>query len=148
MIAATNLAYRSGSILCSRPLVSIHQSSKLQLRLLKVPIKAIPHPSPIYRIIKCASSGRNVHQAISSDGSQHDSFLLNMVKDMMRSLRSLAIFLAEQPSQLKYIEWPTFQDTWKTATLTLVLMALLIVALSTVDSSLCYVLTLLLRRAA
>lgn len=28
-----------------------------------------------------------------------------------RSLKSVAVFLAEQPSQIKYIEWPTFQNT-------------------------------------
>lgn len=28
-----------------------------------------------------------------------------------RCLKSLAVFLAEQPSQLKYIEWPGFQNT-------------------------------------
>ncbi|WOL20149.1 hypothetical protein Cni_G28951 [Canna indica] len=67
---------------------------------------------------------------------------------LSRSLRSVAVFLAEQPSQLKYIEWPTFQSTLKTATLTLVLVALLIVALSSIDSCLYYVLALLLRKTA
>ncbi|XWS67704.1 hypothetical protein CRYUN_Cryun04dG0028800 [Craigia yunnanensis] len=47
---------------------------------------------------------------------------------------SLFAFLVEQPSQLKYIEWPSFQSTLKTAILTLVLVAGLIVALSSVDS--------------
>ncbi|KAK4846697.1 hypothetical protein QYF36_020971 [Acer negundo] len=42
-------------------------------------------------------------------------------------------FLVEQPSQLKYLEWPSFQSTLKTATLTLVLVALLIVALSSLS---------------
>ncbi|XP_050262602.1 uncharacterized protein LOC126707056 isoform X2 [Quercus robur] len=63
-----------------------------------------------------------------------------------QGLKSLFVFLAEQPSQLKYIEWPGFQSTLKTATLTLALVAVLIVALSTVDSALCYMLALILRR--
>lgn len=45
---------------------------------------------------------------------------------------SICIF-DEQPSQLKSLEWPSFHSTLKTATLTLVLVALLIVALSTAD---------------
>ncbi|WCJ39659.1 hypothetical protein M5689_020631 [Euphorbia peplus] len=57
-------------------------------------------------------------------------------------------FLVEQPSQLKYIEWPSFQTTLRTAILTLVIVALLIVALASVDSILCYLLVVLLRRTA
>ncbi|KAG5558562.1 hypothetical protein RHGRI_008490 [Rhododendron griersonianum] len=63
------------------------------------------------------------------------------------ALKSLFIFLLEQPSQLKYIEWPSFQSTLKTASLTLILMALLIVALASVDSALCYLLALFLRKS-
>lgn len=83
--------------------------------------------------------------------------------------------MAEQPSQLKYIEWPTFTTTvcavytksvfvvtyeefvpetlclfWeqlKTATLSLFLVAVFIVALSSVDSALCYILALILRKS-
>ncbi|KAA8515645.1 hypothetical protein F0562_018744 [Nyssa sinensis] len=62
------------------------------------------------------------------------------------ALNSLFVFLVERPSQLKYIEWPNFQSTLKTASLTLVLVALLIVALSSVHSALSYLLALLLRR--
>ncbi|KAI8564785.1 hypothetical protein RHMOL_Rhmol03G0209300 [Rhododendron molle] len=65
----------------------------------------------------------------------------------VRALKSLFIFLLEQPSQLKYIEWPSFQSTLKTASLTLILMAILIVALASVDSALCYLLALFLRKS-
>ncbi|KAI3774269.1 hypothetical protein L1987_48817 [Smallanthus sonchifolius] len=53
-----------------------------------------------------------------------------------------------KPSQLKYIEWPGFQNTLKTAVLTLVLVAMLIVLLSSVDSGLWYLLTSILRKPA
>ncbi|KAI8024904.1 hypothetical protein LOK49_LG02G03961 [Camellia lanceoleosa] len=46
--------------------------------------------------------------------------------------------VSKRPSQLKYIELPSFHNTQKTASLTLLLVALLIVALASVDSSLCY----------
>ncbi|KAF9623459.1 hypothetical protein IFM89_003043 [Coptis chinensis] len=65
-----------------------------------------------------------------------------------RGLKLLVVFLVEQPGQLKYIEWPSFQSTLKTATLTLVLVAMLIVALSSVDSALSFLLALLLRKSA
>ncbi|KAL6656114.1 hypothetical protein ACP70R_006940 [Stipagrostis hirtigluma subsp. patula] len=80
--------------------------------------------------------------------------------DLAASLRGLVAFLAEQPRQLKHLEWPSFQNTvlplavdivvqgLKTATLTLVLVAMFIVALSTVDAALCYVLAWLLRKSA
>lgn len=91
--------------------------------------------------------------------------------------------MAEQPSQLKFIEWPSFTTTvrcvvsatstnsfvclmflhtyftsffffyvlmgeqLKTATLSLFLVAVFIVALSSVDSALCYVLALILRKS-
>jgi len=36
---------------------------------------------------------------------------LNCIFLVRRSTRSLLSFMAEQPSQLKYIEWPTFAST-------------------------------------
>uniref|UniRef100_A0A7N0V816 Uncharacterized protein n=1 Tax=Kalanchoe fedtschenkoi TaxID=63787 RepID=A0A7N0V816_KALFE len=70
----------------------------------------------------------------------------SMAEEFFRGIKSLFSFLVDQPRQLRYIEWPTFSSTFKTATLTLVLVALLIVALATVDSNLCYLLALFLRR--
>ncbi|GER28527.1 protein translocase subunit SecE [Striga asiatica] len=90
------------------------------------------------------SSGRNY--PLDNNNNAHRPSLLNFIRDVMGTLRSLFLFLAEQPSQLKYIEWPSFGSTLKTATLTLVLVAVLIVALSSVDSALSYLLALLLRR--
>ncbi|CAH2067779.1 unnamed protein product, partial [Thlaspi arvense] len=72
---------------------------------------------------------------------------LSLVKDIVWSTRSLFTFLSEQPSQLKFIEWPSFTTTLKTATLSLCLVAVFIVALSSVDSALCYILALILRKA-
>lgn len=82
------------------------------------------------------------------DEYHEEPFWVHFFKETIRSLKSLLVFLAEQPGQLKYIEWPSFQDTLRTATLTLVLVAMLIVALSAVDSSLSFMLALILRRPA
>ncbi|KAB1200653.1 hypothetical protein CJ030_MR0G006681 [Morella rubra] len=86
------------------------------------------------------------HQLSSDDDSSEESFWVSLMKEAFWGLKSLLAFLVEQPSQLKYIEWPGFQSTLKTAALTLVLVAVLIVALSSVDSALCYILALILRR--
>lgn len=90
-------------------------------------------------------------------------------------MKSLVTFLVEQPNQLKHIEWPSFQstvsflgyhpgcfifvfksenDSWsffsilqlKTAIFSLILVGVLIIALASVDSALCYMLSLLLRK--
>ncbi|XP_059653890.1 uncharacterized protein LOC132300708 [Cornus florida] len=90
--------------------------------------------------------GRNHHELSFDDDFPMEPFWLSPIKEAFRALKSLLVFLVEQPSQLKYIEWPSFQSTLKTALLTLVLVALLIVALSSVDSALYYLLTLFMRR--
>ncbi|XP_010531525.1 PREDICTED: uncharacterized protein LOC104807801 isoform X2 [Tarenaya hassleriana] len=88
------------------------------------------------------------HQPLSShDRLPPEPFWLSLLKDFIWSLRTLFSFLAEQPGQLKHVEWPSFKSTLKTATLSLVLVAVFIVALSSVDSALCYVLSLVLRKA-
>ncbi|CAI9112484.1 OLC1v1012941C1 [Oldenlandia corymbosa var. corymbosa] len=91
--------------------------------------------------------GRNYHLQTSDDAdADQEPFWSFLLKKSFRLLKSLIVFLIEQPSQLKYIEWPSFQSTLKTATLTLLLVGLLIIALSSVDSALCYILALLSRR--
>ncbi|CAA2984204.1 uncharacterized protein LOC111380488 [Olea europaea subsp. europaea] len=98
---------------------------------------------------QCFVSARGNYQSSSFNrDSDIGPFWLNMMKEAIWTIRNLLLFLVEQPSQLQYIEWPNFQSTLKTAILTLVLVALLIVALSSVDSALSYLLALLLRRKA
>ncbi|KAF7147205.1 hypothetical protein RHSIM_Rhsim03G0180300 [Rhododendron simsii] len=89
------------------------------------------------------------HHGLSYDDEDfvEEPIWLTLKKEAFGALKSLFIFLLEQPSQLKYIEWPSFQSTLKTASLTLILMALLIVALASVDSALCYLLALFLRKS-
>lgn len=77
-----------------------------------------------------------------------DPFLLWLGKEFLRDFKSALLFLWEQPGQLKYIEWPSFQSTLKTATLTLLLVMLLIIFLSSVDSALSYLLVSTLRRSS
>ncbi|XP_074355622.1 uncharacterized protein LOC141695264 [Apium graveolens] len=92
-------------------------------------------------------SVRSNHREFTYDhGVRKESYWSTNLKEFLRGLRFLLAFLAEQPGQLKYIEWPSFQSTLKTATLTLVIVALLIVALSSVDGGLGYLLGLYLRR--
>ncbi|KAJ6708054.1 TRANSMEMBRANE PROTEIN [Salix viminalis] len=92
-------------------------------------------------------AGRGPYQLSHEDDLPQKPFWLSFIKEAIWAWKALFVFLVEQPSQLKYIEWPGFQSTLRTAMLTLVLVALLIVALSSVDSVLCYVLALLLRRS-
>ncbi|KAK9677514.1 hypothetical protein RND81_11G148600 [Saponaria officinalis] len=82
------------------------------------------------------------------DEYDEDPYLLHLFKESLRGSKVLFDFLIQQPGQLKYIEWPSFNYTFRTATLTLVLVALLIVALSSIDSALSFILALLLRRPA
>ncbi|KAL2335619.1 hypothetical protein Fmac_016832 [Flemingia macrophylla] len=96
------------------------------------------------KFVTCAA--RNDHLNYDDDLPE-EPFLLSLIKDALWGLKSLFLFLVEQPSQLKYIEWPSFSSTLRTATLTLVLVALLIVALSSIDSALCYLLALALRKS-
>ncbi|KAB2602368.1 hypothetical protein D8674_003373 [Pyrus ussuriensis x Pyrus communis] len=96
--------------------------------------------------ICAASVGGDHSQLRIDDDSPQEPYFLSLVKEAVWGLRLLFVFLVEQPSQLKYIEWPGFRSTLKTATLTLVLVALLIVALSSTDSALSYLLALILRR--
>ncbi|KAG2383738.1 uncharacterized protein HKW66_Vig0255810 [Vigna angularis] len=91
-------------------------------------------------------AARNDHHISYDDGLPEEPFLLSLIKDVIWGLKYLFVFLAEQPSQLKYVEWPSFSSTLRTAILTLILVALLIVALSSVDSALCYLLALALRK--
>ncbi|XP_078433546.1 uncharacterized protein LOC144704859 [Wolffia australiana] len=91
--------------------------------------------------------GDNGGRFVVDNGDYQEPFLLTLFKDIIWSVGFLFSFLAAQPGQLKYIEWPSFLSTLKTATLTLVLVAALIVALSSVDSALCYVLTMVLRKS-
>ncbi|KDP33291.1 hypothetical protein JCGZ_13078 [Jatropha curcas] len=105
-------------------------------------------PSKHSRNKHVLSIGRDDYQLNYNDDLPQEPFLLTLIKEAIWATKSLFLFLVEQPSQLKYIEWPSFQSTLKTATLTLVIVALLIVALSSVDSILCYLLALLLRRSA
>ncbi|KAI4305582.1 hypothetical protein L6164_028941 [Bauhinia variegata] len=86
---------------------------------------------------------------LSFDGDlPEEPFGLSLIKEIIWELKSLFVFLAEQPSQLKYIEWPSFSSTLRTATVTLVLVALIIVPLSSVDSLLSYLLNLVLRKSS
>ncbi|KAK9987664.1 hypothetical protein SO802_027903 [Lithocarpus litseifolius] len=107
------------------------------------------HPKQYFSFRYVVSVGRRNHHhqlSFDEDDLSEEPFWLSWIKEAFWGLKSLFVFLAEQPSQLKYIEWPGFQSTLKTATLTLALVAVLIVALSTVDSALCYMLALILRR--
>ncbi|KAG9148393.1 hypothetical protein Leryth_023007 [Lithospermum erythrorhizon] len=98
--------------------------------------------------VKCQSYAGKNHQNsnFGYDELNEDPYWVIQTGKAIWAVKSLAKFLVEQPSQLKYIEWPSFWSTLKTATLTLVLVGLLIVALSSVDSGLSYLLAVLLRK--
>ncbi|XP_020107145.1 uncharacterized protein LOC109723246 [Ananas comosus] len=132
-----------------RPVVSNQLSSRVKFQFVKISRPLVRQSFPLSRLVRCATAGRNGRERLLSDeGFEHEPFWSSLVKDAVWGFRALAVFLAEQPSQLKYIEWPTFQSTLKTACLTLILVALLIVALCSIDSALCYILAWLLRKSA
>ncbi|CAA7395667.1 unnamed protein product [Spirodela intermedia] len=108
------------------------------------PLSQIPR-TPALRAHSAGRGYRPQLQQVNYGDGDQEAFWLALLKDVIWSFRFLVSFLAEQPGQLKYIEWPSFQTTLKTAALTLVLVAVLIVALSSVDSGLCYLLALMLR---
>ncbi|XP_026408080.1 uncharacterized protein LOC113303270 [Papaver somniferum] len=160
MIASGLMANTSGLLSYSNPKLPIrHQTQRFKISEFDG-FKRAPIPShqvsglrvlnsPVLRRnqMKCAvSSGAN-HQGFQ-DEFRSDPYWLTLIKEAIWGVRSLVLFLVEQPGQLRYIEWPSFQNTLKTATLTLVLVALLIVALASIDSVLCFLLALLLRKTA
>ncbi|KAM0949142.1 putative protein translocase complex, SecE/Sec61-gamma subunit [Dioscorea sansibarensis] len=104
---------------------------------------------PVLKHLRYAANGGNGYRNLTTkDQFNNEPFWLSLIRDVVWSVRYLVDFLVEQPSQLKYIEWPQFGTTMKTAALTLVLVAILIVALATIDSGLCYILAFLLSRPA
>ncbi|XP_011658604.1 uncharacterized protein LOC101211352 isoform X3 [Cucumis sativus] len=58
-----------------------------------------------------AALEQNYQQPSFNDELPPEPFFLSLIKETFWGLRSLLIFLVEQPSQLKYIEWPSFQST-------------------------------------
>ncbi|KAK9085910.1 hypothetical protein Sjap_026321 [Stephania japonica] len=93
--------------------------------------------------------GRNGRELrLEEDGFDSEPFWVSLAKETFGGLRALVMFLVEQPKQLKYIEWPPFRSTLKTASLTLVLVAVLMVALFSVDAALSYLLAFVLRKPA
>uniref|UniRef100_A0A7C9CZ12 Uncharacterized protein n=1 Tax=Opuntia streptacantha TaxID=393608 RepID=A0A7C9CZ12_OPUST len=101
------------------------------------------------RVQPSFAMSRGGYDGLGFDDEHHEELSWSqLVEDTIRALKSLLAFLAEQPGQLKYIEWPGFQHTLRTAMLTLVLVAMLIVALSAVDSALAFMLAFILRKAA
>ncbi|PUZ70939.1 hypothetical protein GQ55_2G275300 [Panicum hallii var. hallii] len=98
---------------------------------------------------KCAAvSDHGRQRATEYQIDDDEPFWLAVFRDLAVGLKGLVAFLAEQPRQLKHLEWPGLRNTLKTSTLTLVLVLLFIVALSTIDAALCYVLALLLRKSS
>ncbi|XP_031260256.1 uncharacterized protein LOC116118401 isoform X2 [Pistacia vera] len=58
------------------------------------------------------SVGRDYQHRLGYDGDiPEEPLLLTCIKEAIWALRSLFVLLVEQPSQLKYIEWPGFQNT-------------------------------------
>ncbi|THG00585.1 hypothetical protein TEA_008253 [Camellia sinensis var. sinensis] len=57
------------------------------------------------------SPGGNHHELSSGNDFLEEPFWLTLIKEAFWALKSLFVFLLEQPSQLKYIEWPSFHST-------------------------------------
>lgn len=128
--------------------------------LMRPPLLKVAKPQSFVRL-RFAPASRRIFTAASSSGSgrqglrtsqyqfdDDEPLWLAVVREFAAGLRSLLAFLADQPRQLKHLEWPSFQNTLRTATLTLILVAVFIVALSSVDAALSYILSWLLRKSA
>ncbi|CAL5064097.1 unnamed protein product [Urochloa decumbens] len=105
-------------------------------------------PARLQKCVALSDHGRQELRASDYQFDDDEPLWLAVVRDLAVGLKGFVAFLAEQPRQLKHLEWPGIQNTLKMATLTLVLVAVFIVALSTVDAALCYVLAWLLRKSA
>uniref|UniRef100_I1QPF0 Uncharacterized protein n=1 Tax=Oryza glaberrima TaxID=4538 RepID=I1QPF0_ORYGL len=118
----------------------------LMLELLQV-AKAQPcvlrrfTPASRRKCVAARSHGRQELRAGQYQLDDDEPLWLAVVRDITWGLRSFLAFLAEQPRQLKHLEWPGFRNMLRTATLTLILVAVFIVALSSVDAALCYILS-------
>ncbi|KAK1257458.1 hypothetical protein QJS04_geneDACA023083 [Acorus gramineus] len=123
---------------------------RTDLKSLKVLVSPIRHTwvRPLKLVASVAGPLSDGRGFVKRDEFDEKPFWQGLIKDAIWGLKWLAEFLVEQPSQLKCIEWPSFQSTLKTASLTVVLVALLIVALSSIDSALVYLLAFFLRRSA
>ncbi|XP_010271118.1 PREDICTED: uncharacterized protein LOC104607241 isoform X2 [Nelumbo nucifera] len=64
-----------------------------------------------HTLIKCATSSGRSYQEPSFDDYRPEPYWLTLTKEAYWALKSLFVFLAEQPGQLRYIEWPSFQGT-------------------------------------
>ncbi|GMN38221.1 hypothetical protein TIFTF001_007466 [Ficus carica] len=86
-------------------------------------VKAVVPSGRIFRggIRKCCVSGfgtncavrmgRDSYQSSFDDDLPQEPFPLTLVKEFIWGIRSLFVFLVEQPSQLKFVEWPGFSST-------------------------------------
>lgn len=125
------------------------QTAKTGLRFSKVhEITRLQFISSQRQIAKFSnmSPGNQYHYTRFRTKTNLDPFWLTFIKDTLWGCRSLVLFLFEQPSQLKYIEWPSFPSTLKIATLTIVIVAVLLVLLSSTDAALSFVLALMLKK--
>ncbi|KAH7574826.1 hypothetical protein ACOSP7_005896 [Xanthoceras sorbifolium] len=134
--------------ICNKITFNDHTAVRFPCQTVVVPRAGIRYfPARSWERVCVNSVGRDYQQlSVDDDSIREEPFWLSLVKEAIWGLKFIFTFLVEQPSQLKYLEWPSFQSTLKTATLTLVLVAMLIVALSSIDSILCFLLAFLLRR--
>ncbi|MED6160047.1 hypothetical protein PIB30_047787 [Stylosanthes scabra] len=65
---------------------------------------------PIYTKFVMHAASNDQHLRFDDD-LVREPFLLTLIKETLWGLKSLFVFLVEQPSQLKYIEWPGFGNT-------------------------------------
>ncbi|KAG8056938.1 hypothetical protein GUJ93_ZPchr0002g26687 [Zizania palustris] len=149
--AATVLLLSAGSFPHARcnPVASVTRPSLLMVANTQpcVVLRRFAPASP-RKCVAAAGHGRQELRASQYQFDDDEPLWLAVVRDVAAGLRGFVAFLAEQPKQLKHLEWPGFRNTFRTATLTLVLVAVFIVALSSVDAALCYILSWLLRKSA
>ncbi|KAH7679855.1 hypothetical protein IHE45_06G085700 [Dioscorea alata] len=87
-------------------------SKKRQFMLEEASEKFSGNIFPAPKHLRYAANGGNGYRNLTTKDQFNDEpFWLSLMRDVIWSVRYLVDFLVEQPSQLKYIEWPQFQTT-------------------------------------
>ncbi|XP_062193399.1 uncharacterized protein LOC133896783 isoform X2 [Phragmites australis] len=71
-------------------------------------------PASLRKCVAALANGRQELEATEYQFDDVEPLWLAVVKDVAAGLRGLVAFLAEQPRQLKHLEWPGFQNTSST----------------------------------
>ncbi|KAG8056939.1 hypothetical protein GUJ93_ZPchr0002g26687 [Zizania palustris] len=112
--AATVLLLSAGSFPHARcnPVASVTRPSLLMVANTQpcVVLRRFAPASP-RKCVAAAGHGRQELRASQYQFDDDEPLWLAVVRDVAAGLRGFVAFLAEQPKQLKHLEWPGFRNT-------------------------------------